>query len=254
MLDQLLNDINLYHLTIICAALLCGAIVKGVSSFGLPTIAMPIMILVLPLPSAVSVLVVPLILSNLVQMSIAGDIKRSIKRHWNLYLPTLLSLPVGVYFLTSADTHLLTLVVGGVLTFVSLLELAGIQLKVLSRHETVFAPAIGIVSGIIGGMTTLFAIMPIFFLITLGLTKERFVSAVSVLLFSGSVVLAISLQRTAALGSLELVYGLIGMIPIYLGIKLGTHLRNYVNPDHFKKGVLSLLFLIGCSMIIRALV
>lgn len=252
MIDQILSEFNIYHFGVICLAFSLGGLVKGVSSFGLPTVSVPILTLVLPLPTAISILAVPLVLSNFYQMLMAGDIKGSAQRHWSLYISVLLSLPIGVYFLASADTSTLSIILGIVLIFVTSLELLGISFAFVKNKHAYIAPFIGVFSGVIGGMTSLFAIVPIFFFVAIGLEKNRFVSAVSVLLCTGSVVLAISLQRTDNLGVLEAVYGALGMIPIMLSIWIGTQLRKRVDQALFRKVVLGLIFVIGVSMIYRS--
>jgi len=252
MIDQLILDFNFYHLAVVCGAFSLGGLVKGISSFGLPTVSVPIIVMILPLPTAVSILAAPLILSNLYQMLAAGDIKGSIQRHWSLYLALLVTLPVGVYFLAIVNTDTLTVILGGILITITSLELMGVSFSFLKNQQKVFAPIIGAFSGIIGGMTSLFAIVPIFFLVATGLEKERFVSAVSVMLFSGSVVLALSLQNANHLGVLEITYGLIGMIPIMAFVWIGTQLRKRVDQMFFRKVVLSLIFIVGVSMIYRS--
>lgn len=252
MIEQILNDFNVTHFAVICLAFSLGALVKGISSFGLPTVSVPILIMVLPLPTAISILAVPLVLSNFYQMMMAGDVKGSVQRHWSLYVTVLGTLPIGVYFLAAADTDTLSIILGVVLIFVTSMELLGLTFDFVKNKQAIIAPVVGIFSGVIGGMTSLFAIMPIFFLVAIGLNKERFVSAVSVLLCSGSAVLALCLQRTDHLGVLEAVYGLLGMIPIMLFIWIGTQLRKRVDQDFFRKVVLGLILLIGISMIYRS--
>ncbi|MBL4907702.1 MAG: sulfite exporter TauE/SafE family protein [Sneathiella sp.] len=251
MIDQVINEFNGAHFALICAGFLIGGLVKGISSFGLPTVSIPIILFVLPLPSAVSILALPLILSNFAQMISAGGIKASTKRHWPLLLPLLIGLPFGVYFLAIVNTQILTIVLGAVLILITSLELMGISLTFLKQHERVFGPVIGATSGVIGGMTSLFGIIPIFFLVSLDLSKEKFVSVVSVLLFSGSVVLAVSLERSALLGPLEAFYGLAGMVPIMFGIWVGTLIRKRVDQLLFRKIILSLILIVGISMIYR---
>lgn len=251
MIDQLISDFNVTHFAVICLAFSLGALVKGISSFGLPTVSIPILILILPLPTAISVLAIPLVLSNFYQMMIAGDIKGSIQRHWSLYLPVLVTLPIGVYFLAIADTATMSIILGVVLIFVTSMELLGLTFDFVKNKQAYIAPVVGTFSGLIGGMTSLFAIMPIFFLVAIGLEKERFVSAVSVLLCSGSALLAICLQRADHLGTLEATYGLLGMVPIIFFLWVGAQLRKRVDQDLFRKVVLSLILLIGVSMIYR---
>lgn len=253
MFDQVINEFNGFHLAVICAAFMAGGLVKGISSFGLPTVSIPLILIVLPLPSAVSVLAVPLILSNMFQMILAGGIKLSIKRHWPLIGSMLIGLPIGVYLLSIVDIRVLTIMLGCVLILVASLELKGVSLSFLKNHEKIWGPVIGAASGVVGGMTSLFGIMPIFFFVSIGLSKERFVSAVSVLLFAGSLVLAISLERSSILGPLEATYGLIGMIPIMFSVWVGGQIRKRVDQVIFRKVILFLILIVGVSMILRSL-
>lgn len=232
---------------------MAGGLVKGISSFGLPTVSVPLILMVLPLPTVISVLAVPLILSNLFQMILAGDIKLSIKRHWLLIGSMLISLPIGVYFLSIVDIRFLTIMLGFILILIASLEIKGVSLSFLKNHEKIWGAVVGATSGVVGGMTSLFGIMPIFFFVSIGLSKEHFVSAVSVLLFTGSLVLAISLERSSILGPLEATYGLIGMVPIMFGVWIGTQIRKRIDQVFFRKVILSLVLIVGVSMIFRSL-
>jgi uncharacterized membrane protein YfcA len=252
MIAQYLPDFNLFHLLIVCVALSLGGFVKGVSAFGLPTIAVPIIFFFISLPAAVAIIVIPMVITNLVQMIISGQIKQTIKQHWRLFLPLYITLPVGVFMLASLDTFYLLIAVGILLILISVLELSGISFAFLSRKEKLYGPLIGAAAGIIGGITTLFGTLPVFFFISLGLEKEKFVAAVSVLLFTGSVVHMLSLHSMNFLKPTELSYSLLGLLPLFAGMWAGTKVRHKINQDTFKFIVLILVGLIGITMIYRA--
>ncbi len=253
MIAQYLPDFNLFHLLVVCLTLSFGGFVKGVSAFGLPTISVPIILSFMSLPAAVAILVVPMIVTNLVQMVMSGHIKLTFKRHWRLFAPLYLTIPIGVFLLSAVDTKYLLIVVGVVLIMVVTLEFSGVSFAFLGRREKIFGPLIGLVAGVIGGITTLFGILPIFFFVALGLDKEKFVAAVSVLLFTGSVALMLSLQSMNFLRLTELSYSLIGLGPLFAGMWAGTKVRHRIDQPTFKKVVLSLITLMGISMIYRAL-
>lgn len=253
MMAQYLPEFNFFHLLVVCIALSLGGFVKGVSAFGLPTISVPIIFSFMSLPAAVAVLVVPMIVTNFVQMMLSGHIRLTFERHWRLFVPLYLTLPIGVFLLSAVDTKYLLIVVGVLLIIVTSLEFSGVSFAFLGRREKIFGPLIGSVAGVIGGITSLFGILPIFFFVALELDKEKFVAAVSVLLFTGSIALMLSLQSMNFLRLTELSYSLIGLGPLFAGMWAGTKLRHRIDQPTFKKVVLTLITIMGISMIYRAL-
>ena len=252
MIAQYLPEFNLFHLLVVCIAFALGGFVKGISAFGLPTIAVPIIVFFMSLPAAVAIMTVQMVITNFVQMIISGQIKPVVMRHWLLFLGLFIGLPIGVFMLSAIDTKYLLIAVGGFLIFISALEYFGISFAFLGDHEKIYGPIIGLIAGIIGGITTLFGTLPVFFFIALGLQKEKFVAAVSVMLFGGSIFLLLSLQGMNFLKPTEIAYSLIGLAPLFAGMWAGTKVRHRIDQVTFKKIVLGLVVLIGLAMIYRA--
>jgi uncharacterized protein len=252
MITEFLPDFSYFHLAVVCTALSLGGFVKGVSAFGLPTIAVPIIVFFMSLPSAVAIIVLPMIITNFVQMMATGHIKTTVTRHWRLLLALYVSLPFGVYLLSTVNTNYLLIGVGCFLITVASLEIFGVSFSYLTDREKLFGPIIGLFAGIIGGITTLYGTLPVFFFVALGLDKEKFVAVVSVTLFTGSIILMLSLNRANFINPIEIVYGLVGLIPLFIGMWAGTKVRHSVDQVTFRKIVLMLVMLIGIIMIYRA--
>ena len=252
MIAQYLPEFNLFHLLVVCVAFALGGFVKGISAFGLPTIAVPIIVFFMSLPAAVAIMTIPMVITNFVQMMISGQIKSVIIRHWLLFLGLFIGLPIGVFMLSSVDTKYLLIGVGGFLILISTLEIFGISFAFLGTREKLYGPITGLAAGIIGGITTLFGTLPVFFFIALGLEKEKFVAAVSVMLFGGSIFLLLSLQSMDFLKPTEIAYSLLGLGPLFAGMWAGTRVRHWIDQKTFKKIVLGLVVLIGFIMIYRA--
>lgn len=252
MIAQYLPEFNLLHLLVVCIAFALGGFVKGISAFGLPTIAVPIIVFFMSLPAAVAIMTVPMVITNFVQMMVSGHIKSSLSRHWRIFLGLFIGLPIGVFALSTVDTKFLLIAVGIFLIVISALDYYGVSFAFLGKHEKIYGPVIGVVAGIIGGITTLYGTLPVLFFIALGLQKEKFVAAVSVMLFGGSIFLLLSLQSMDFLKPTEIAYSLIGLIPLFAGMWAGTKVRHRIDQVTFKKIVLMLVALIGVIMIYRA--
>ena len=104
-----------------------------------------------------------------------------------------------------------------------------------------------------GGLTSLFSMPLIIFLTSLRLGKDEFVNAISLVLFSGSLVIALVLARYSILTKAELIISLYIMIPLTLSYMLGTKLRDALNPDAFLRVILIFLLLNGAWLIYSGL-
>ncbi|MEX1034744.1 MAG: sulfite exporter TauE/SafE family protein [Sneathiella sp.] len=253
MIAQYLPQFNLFHLLVVCIAFALGGFVKGIAAFGLPTIAVPPIVLFMSLPSAVSIMTIPMVITNFVQMLVAGRVKSVVFRHWRLFLGLFVGLPIGVFMLSAVDTQYLLIAVGVFLMLIATLEISGISFSFLGSRENLYGPIIGLAAGIIGGITTLYGTLPVFFFIALGLDKDEFISSVSVMLFGGSIFLLLSLQSMDFLKPTEIAYSIIGLVPLFAGMWAGTKVRRYIKQSTFKKFVLALVAIIGLIMIYRAL-
>ena len=91
-MEAVLDNLDLTRLLVVCLAMSAGGFVKGVASFGLPTVAIPILTFALPLPMAIAVMVIPMFLTNLYQMKMSGYFMLSAKRHWPLIISLVIAL------------------------------------------------------------------------------------------------------------------------------------------------------------------
>ncbi|MDH5750217.1 MAG: sulfite exporter TauE/SafE family protein, partial [Rhodospirillales bacterium] len=99
------------NLAIIVSAVFLGGMVKGVFGLGLPFVATSILAMFLGVPNAISLMLVPVIFSNLWQ-AWQGGIVRQFKRFWGLIVLLLPGTWVGTEFLIVADQRTLILLMG----------------------------------------------------------------------------------------------------------------------------------------------
>src|SRR6266700_842927 len=148
---------NLGHLPLLWAATL-GAILfaagmtKGVIGIGLPIVAVPLLSLVVPLPSAVAIVAIPLILTNLAQAYAGDPIAVALKALWPVLAGTAVGLIVGVQLLTGLSPEILKPVVGTVLFAVAVLMLLAPKVNCPDRFAPMAGPLVGVGGGMLGGL------------------------------------------------------------------------------------------------------
>src|SRR5258707_10445411 len=109
-----------------CAvALLLSGVVKGVLSIGLPLVGMPLLTLVVDVRTAVATLMIPLVLSNLIQAIEGRGTLAMLKRFWSLIICLIGGTFIGTALVSALDRQ-------GVVVFVGGLSLALFPLSIFS--------------------------------------------------------------------------------------------------------------------------
>lgn len=234
-------------------ALTAGGLVKGLISVGLPLVGLPLLMLAVDVPTAVNLLMVPVMLSNLVQAVEGPDTLAILRR----VLPILIPLAIGTFFgialLATLDQHLLMLVVGGFTLVFGGLGLLQPRLVIPPTLERWLGPPVGLISGLIGGMSTLFGPVLTLFMVGLKLPPSVFVKGISILYTTAGATMVVSGAAHGTADVRDMLISAVGMIPVYGGMLVGQRLRNRLNAERFRVLVLITVVITGANIIRTAL-
>jgi uncharacterized membrane protein YfcA len=172
---------------------------------------------------------------------------------WPLVLGTTIGIPIGVTLLTYLNPVYLRFGVGVLLVIYTIYGLA----------RPAFGPmkigiaadiAIGIVNGLVGGLTGLGGVISTISCQWRGWSKDAQRAVFQPVLFAAFVVISISMGATGALTSETLkLYG-VGFPFMLAGLWSGFKLYGTIDDETFRKAVLVLLLLAGLSLIATALI
>lgn len=233
-----------------CAvALLLSGMVKGVLSLGLPLVGMPLLTLVVDVQTAVSVLMIPLILSNLIQAIEGRGTLVMLKRFWPVIVCLVGGTFIGTALFAALDRQVLLLTVGVLAIVLSTAAILQPHVTIPPRRERWLGPPVGFVAGVIGGMSTLFGPLLAVYVVGLKLPRDDFVKAISLLYLIAAVCLTLGGTAQGIAGPKELAWSAAGMIPVYFGMLIGQRVRRYINPDQFRLLVLGVVWLTGANLI-----
>ena len=230
-------------------ALFLSGLVKGVLSLGLPLIGMPLLTLFVELQTAVSLLMIPLVLSNLIQAVEGRGTMVMLKRFWPVIVCLIAGTFVGTALFAALDRQVLLLTVGILAIVMSTASILQPDVAVSRRAEPWLGPPVGLASGIIGGMSTLFGPLLAVYVVGLRLPRDDFVKAISLLYLIAAVCLTLGGTAQGMAGPKELTWSAVAMIPVYGGMLIGQRVRRYINPDQFRLLVLGVVWLTGANLI-----
>lgn len=235
------------------AVFLFAGWVKGVVGMGLPTVAMGALGLVMAPVEAAALLVVPSMVTNIWQF-VAGPARKAvIIRLANMMMCVCLGTALGIHFLTSGSSRWPSVALGAVLALYALLALFLPKFIVPSRSERALSPVVGAITGVLTGATGVFVVPAVPYLSALGFAKDELVQALGLSFTVSTIALAFGLGFKSSYSLGALLCSLLAVVPALLGMFIGQHTRDRIDPVAFRKWFLISMLMLGSYMVIKGL-
>lgn len=252
-IDPAWTNLSLWGSLAIITALFFGGLCKGVTGLGTPLIVVPVASLFVPIPKALSLLSVAVVITNVLQLYSSRQVLAVIKRFGLLTIVLMLAIVIGTELLVSLHRAVLIFLMGLVMLVYPLTRVIGRQSPFNPTQERMLGPPIAAFSGVLGGLTGFFGPPLLVFLAIQRLEKSLYIGTVALIFLSGYVALSASLANHGALGKADLLVSALALIPIMLGLQLGEAVRRQISQIGFERIVLGLLTLMGASLVWRGI-
>lgn len=236
-----------------CAGVLVLAgTVKGILGIGIPLISVSLLSLAIDVPLAVSLLPMPILFANLWQSLRGGYVAITLRRFWPLIAGIAVGTFAGAGLLVSVDPRALYAVVGAAVVLFSVTGQFEIRLRVPRQGERWLGGLVGVASGVLGGMTTIFGPPVIMFLFALDLAKDEFVGSVSTIYLCTALPLIAALVSYGLMDAGQFLWSTAAVAPVFAGVLLGQWMRPLVSHLLFRRALLVVLLLVGIRLMARA--
>jgi uncharacterized membrane protein YfcA len=234
-------------------AVLLAAFIKGAIGFGFPTVATPLLSLVVDVKTAVPVLILPNIVMDAFQLARSGAPLRTIRRFTVLLLFGVAGMVAGTRLLVILSSRTTTLILGTFLLAFVALSLVGAAPRVPARWERWLSPVAGFSAGVVGGITNVPGTPLVLYFQALGLGKQEFVASVA---YTFLVYKLIQLGAVAWYGLLS--WPLLGASALLAAAALGTfaaglRVQDRLDQRTFNRVVLGFLGVLGVWLTARSL-
>tara|TARA_E500000318_G_scaffold34651_1_gene33919 strand:+ start:1388 stop:2134 length:747 start_codon:yes stop_codon:yes gene_type:complete len=226
--------------------------VKGVIGLGLPTITLGLMTLLLDLPSAMALLIVPSLATNLWQAAVGGHMREILRKTWPFLLTATATIWIGAQALSHVDLSYLSALLGLLLIAYAATGLAGFRLSMSPGAALRSGPLFGIANGILTGMTGSFMVPGVLYLQATGMPRDMLVQAMGMLFMLSTAALALALGHSAHIDPELGLASALGLIPAILGMILGRKIRGYLSETRFRQVFFAGVLLLGLSITAHA--
>ena len=248
--NRLTDPISLIAVLLI---FLLAGVVKGVIGLGLPTISLALMSLLFELPTAMAIMVVPSLITNLWQGLSGSGTLMIVRRVWPFLLVATLSIWIGARLLTRTDPAVLTAILGAVLVLYALVGLMGYRVSIGEPHRLWSGLACGLINGTLGGMTGTFVVPGVLYLQAIGLPRDQLIHAMGLLFGLSSIALTVALQRNGLLNATIVSTSAIAVLPALAGLWLGERqIRHRLPEKRFRFVFFLALLVLGGGLALRS--
>ncbi len=243
---------HLFTLILVFFAFLLAGTIKGAVGMGLPTTAVGLMTLMIQPRLAIALILIPMLAANGWQAFRSGDLRGATRR----YLPFIAALVLGagltvVLSRDAPDGALFATLGIAILAFVlvNATKWAPVIPAPLDRPAQIVA---GALSGVMGGLTSVWAPPMAVYLAARHTPKAEFVRASGLLIFCGSLPMAAGYIFQGYLSAQTALLSTLLLVPTLAGFALGERLRHGLSEEAFRKLLLAVFFLMGLNLLRRA--
>jgi uncharacterized protein len=248
----LLDSFSPSQLATIAAAYFIAALVKGVTGLGYSSTCLPILTLAFGLKEALPMVLIPSVASNLVVMMGTGGFFTSAQRFWPMVVSAAVSVFAGLWALTRLGSVRAAAVLGVLLLIYVGFALTNARFRLTEARTRKFEPAIGAATGFINGLTGS-QVMPLTpYLLSLDMTRERFLQASNQSFTLSSAAMFVGLGVAGLMTMQVVAVSACGIVLVALGVKIGQRIGHHLAPQAFRTAVLIVLAALGLGLILRA--
>jgi uncharacterized membrane protein YfcA len=176
-------------------ALMTAGAAKGLIGVGMPIVAMPLVSHFIDLPSAVALLSVPLVVSNMRQAVEGGGTMSALQQLTPVLLGFAVGIFIGVGILINLEGAWLKPLVGFALLAAVTAAVMKPNLTLSPSAERIVGPIAGLLGGLFGGIAALPGPIVFVYLLATPRGNSAFVKMASLYLVCSSAVLALVLSR-----------------------------------------------------------
>ena len=240
-------NLDIYTILIMLIALCLGGFTKGVISWGFPLVSLPILTIALPPTSAIFLLFFPIIFANIREIKIKNW--KNYKKLIPFSLGIFCGIIIGSIIFHTSNSDIISIAIGITIIICGVINFVGFKINEKYLLKPFFGLSYGLVSGIIGGMTTVLGPFMIIYLVSLNLSKNIFSEFVSLGVFSTLIPLYGMFFIYQDVVISDFFASGLAIIPALLMQFLGLKIRNIIPQEKFRKMTLTLLITVGFLVI-----
>jgi uncharacterized membrane protein YfcA len=244
-----------FDIALAAAIALLAGFVKGAVGFAMPMIMMSGLSAFLPAPTALALLILPTLVTNIAQAFRQGTgAALATASRFRLHIAAVLvSLVASAQFVMHIPQVLMLLLLGVPILAFALWQLAGGSLALKIEHRKRAEVVLGVIGGLYGGISGIWGPPLIVLLLSLNTEKREMMRVQGVVFLAGSAALLAAHLSSGVLDHSKLALSALMIVPALIGNRIGLAVQERLDQRRFRRWTLVLLALTGGNLIRQAL-
>ena len=235
---------------IVGATFFLAGLTKGVIGLGLPIVSLAVLTAFFGLKDAIPLILIPSLVTNLLQAFSGPHLKDLIKRFWSLLLAGVTGIFAVSEVFANSSSEQLSLILGISIIIYSGFGLSSINSVNLTKREKWYSPIVGIVTGAFTGLTGSFVVPAVPYLQSLGLTRDQFIQAMGIWFSVATGALAVMLGIRGLLPMDQNIISTAALLPAVIGMSIGQVIRRRLSEIRFRRIFFFSLLFMGIYIIV----
>ncbi|ASJ72978.1 hypothetical protein IMCC3135_14465 [Granulosicoccus antarcticus IMCC3135] len=231
-----------------------AGVIKGMLGIGFPTAAVSLLAQVTDARTAISLVVIPMVVTNAWQVWRSRRVSWVLKSFWLLLVVMLVLTALFSQVSVLVPVALLTGVLGLIVTVYSASSLYRPIFFIPDRLDRIAQVTAGVSAGIMAGLVGVWAPPILIYLNARRISKEAFVATTGVLMCLGSIVLFTGYVKAGLIGGSIMVMSSLLLVPSLLGFSSGEWIRHRMSAKRFERVLLWFFLIMGLNLIRRAFI
>ncbi len=249
-----LNMVSANVVVVVFLIMILAGFIKGTLGFGLPLVALSLLGNVIDIRLALALLTLPIVFSNFWLGVQGGNFGSALRRFWVVIVAVAIGIFLGSRVLVGLDSHVLMFVVGSsILVFTLADRFATSSGLIIRAHaERRWGAAVGIIAGLIGGVSATYGPPLVMYLTALHLPKDIYIASIGVIWFFASIALLIAFSTVHILTPHTATLSALSVIPVLIGMTIGRRVRGFIPQLLFRRLTLIALVALAANLLRRA--
>jgi uncharacterized membrane protein YfcA len=240
-------------LILIAAVFMLAGFVKGVVGLGLPTVSMGLLAVAMPPAQALTIVIVPAVVTNIWQTFVGPYLRDILRRLWPLMAGTVIGIWLNAGALSGPYARYGSIALGVLLVIYAIVGLSKFAFQVAQRDEKWIGGIVGVVTGLISASTGVQVIPSMPFMQAIGMEKDELVQALGVFFTVATLGLAFNLTASGLLQASTALPGTIALACSFAGMFIGQALRSRLPAEAFRRWFLIAMIFLGLYLAASAI-
>ena len=219
---------------------------------GLPTVSLLLLTLFTDLNTAISLIIIPSLVTNIFQGVFGRHLKELINEFWIFFLVSGVFVYIGTFIFLKISVVISTILLSLLIIIYSCMVLLKKNITINNKNSLLAKSLVFSSNGVLTGMTGSLLLPGVFYFQALDFKKEKFIQALGLHFTILSLFLGLSKTHYNHYLTKELLFiSFLSCFFAFIGMYVGNYLTKNINEKTFKKVFLFSLIILGILLTIK---